>query len=495
MAAMGARDHATQPAGDPDSGLRGYRYEMVSAPALRMRPAAVPASVRRGRSARTGRVPPGSQPAGKGQSAVVAVTRGSGVWARRGLLAAVLVVAVLAPGRVAGRVAARCTGPSCRRPAVAVRWSRPLPGAWTADGGALGTVLSHGEAYVAAGDGVAAVGFGDTVAAYQLSTGRPLWTTILQGFPASAGVVSVRAWPGVITAGVSVPGARGVVTRREELVLSAATGARIGRYPAAVYGGAVQASKSRSVIVGDTAVTAYDNRTGRVIWRRHAGRVPQAWRVSGDTLLVARSAGGYLGAAPVTALLRISLRTGAEQVLRPPGKAFAGMLAGATASVVLFTGQAGLAAYSAADGRLLWQRAGALLEAVDSARQTLYVASGSTLTGLDPVTGQAVTRAAGGGAVGLFAVSGGVALGLDEGALGDVWGYDLATNRVTWTTRPVPWPHFFVDLSGIGGSIDPDGGTIVLASCAQVGTAVGGASAPSCTRPRLVAIGPLAPAS
>ncbi|HEY1616236.1 MAG TPA: PQQ-binding-like beta-propeller repeat protein, partial [Streptosporangiaceae bacterium] len=402
-------------------------------------------------------------------------TRGSGVWARRGTLAAVLVVAALAPGRVAGMVASRCTQPSCHRAAVAVRWSRPLPGNWTADGGALGTVLRRGEAYTAAGGGVAAVGFGVTVAAFGLGTGQPLWTAVLAGYPAGAQIVSMRAWPGVITAGVSVPDSGGTVTHRDEVVLSDATGVRLRSYPAAVYGGAVQASKSRTVIVGSTAVTAYANRTGKVIWRRGTGKVPQNWRVSGGTLYVAESAGGYLGAAPVTAVRRISLRTGAQRVLRPPGHAFAGTLAGAASGAMLFTGQAGLAAYSDTDGRLLWHRAGALLEAVDSAQQTLYVTSGSALTGIDPATGKVVTQAATGGAVGLYAVAGGVALGLDEGALGDAWGYDLATKRVTWTTRAVPWPHFFVDLSGIGGSVDSADGMIVLASCAQLGTAASGA--------------------
>ena len=112
-------------------------------------------------------------------------------------------------------------------------------------------------------------------------------------------------------------------------------------------------------------------------------------------------------------------------------------------------------------------------QVVDAARQTVYVTSGSALIGLDPLTGKVVTRAATPGAGGLYAVSDGVALGLDEGALGRRLGLRPGPDKVIWTTRAVPWPHFFVDLSGIGGSADPAGRTIVLASCAQLGTADG----------------------
>ena len=58
------------------------------------------------------------------------------------------------------------------------------------------------------------------------------------------------------------------------------------------------------------------------------------------------------------------------------------------------------------------------------------------------------------GSSGLYGVRGGVALGLDQGPDGDAWGYDVARQRVVWTTPRLPWPHYFVDLSGIGGSAD-----------------------------------------
>ena len=442
-------------------------------------------------------------------------TRGSAVWARRALLAVVLIGAVLVPGRAASTAVGRCRHARCQHQVAAVLWTRALPGSWAAESGALGTVLSQGQAYAAAGSGLAVVGFGATVVAYRLSNGQPLWTADLAGFPVGSAIVSVRAWPGVVTAGVSVPGGSGspgsgsrgigssershsvsspsaiggsVGAGRDEVVLSAASGHRIRSYPAAPYGGAVWADAARTVVVGTSAVTSYANQTGRVIWRRPTGRVAQAWRLDGDNLLVTEAKGGYLGSAPVTALRRIDLRTGAQAILRPAGRSFEGNLSGSVGGVVLFSGSAGLTAYSADDGALLWQRQDSVPDVVDPIRQVIYVVSGGTLTGLDPVTQKVITRAATPGAAALYAVSNGVALGLDQGALGDAWGYDLTRNRVIWTTRGIPWPHFFSDLSGVGGSADPTGRTIVLASCAKVGRATVSAMPPPCLRPRLVAI-------
>lgn len=418
------------------------------------------------------------------------VTRGSAVWARRGILAAVLIGAALIPGRGGSAASSRCAGQHCVQHAGTIRWTRPLPGSWTAQGGALGTVLSSGEAYAAAGGGVAAVGLGVSVAAYRLTSGKPLWTVALVGFQAGASIVSVRAWAGVVTVGVSIPAAPGGADRRTEVVLSAVTGQQLRAYPAAAYGGAVAADRQHAVIVGTSAVTSYSNASGRVLWRIPTGAVDQAWRVAGDDLFITVAKGGYPGAAPVTALRRIDLRTGAQKMLRATGKPFAGTLSGAMGGTVIFSGSAGISAYSGTDGRLLWQRAGVVPEAADTRRLTLYGASGKALIGIDPATGKVVIRAAAPGAAGLYSVSNGVALGLDEGALGDAWGYNLARKRVVWAAKNVPWPHFFVDLSGIGGSVGPSGRTIVLASCAELGTAAASGTAPPCRRPELVAIGP-----
>ena len=86
---------------------------------------------------------------------------------------------------------------------------------------------------------------------------------------------------------------------------------------------------------------------------------------------------------------------------------------------------------------------------------------------------------------------------MDTGAAGAAWGYNLAKKHVIWTTRALPWPHFFVDLSGIGGSADPANNTVLLVTCAKVGgteeagaltgvAATGGGQ--HCLRPMLVEI-------
>jgi hypothetical protein len=418
------------------------------------------------------------------------VRRGSAVWARRSILAVVLVGAAIIPGRAAVVAARNCTKPKCAPGVTVARWARPLAGSWVAEGGALGTALSHGEAYAAAGDGVAVVGFGSTISAYRLSDGAPLWTAGLAGFPPGASVVSVRAWSGVVTVGVAGSPVAGRVARQHEVVLSAAAGQRIRTFPAAAYGGAITASKARTVIVGTTAVTSYANATGKVIWRRPTGTVAQAWRVDGGDVFLTVAKGGYLGSSPVTALRRISLRTGAQTILRPASGTFAGQLSAATGGAVLFSGPAGLTGYSQATGRLMWQYSGVVPQAVDAIAQRLYVVGGTALIGLDPQTGKVVSRSATPGAGALYAVSGGVALGLDEGALGDAWGYNLRSKRVIWTAKSVPWPHFFVDLSGIGGSVASSGGSILLAACTQVGSAERSGTAPPCTQPELVAITP-----
>jgi hypothetical protein len=421
---------------------------------------------------------------------VVLVRRGSAVWARRGILAVVLVGAAIIPGRAATSTAGHCTEPTCTQHLSVASWTRPLGGSWVARGGAQGTAPGTGEAYAAAGGGVAAIGLGDTVSAYRLSSGTPLWTTGLTGFGPGASVVSVRAWPGVVTIGVAGAPVAGRVAGRHEVVLSAATGQRVRVYPAAAYGGAIAAGRARTVIVGTTAVTSYANATGKVIWRRPTGAVAQAWRVDDGSVYLTVARGGYLGSAPVTALRRVSLRTGAQTILRPAGGTFAGQLSAVAGGAVLFSGPAGLTAYSQASGRWLWRRTGVVPQAVDAIAQRLYVVSGKALIGLNPQTGSVVSSSATPGAAGLYAVSDGVAVGLDEGALGDAWGYDLHSKHVIWTARTVPWPHFFVDLSGIGGSVDSAGGSIVLAACAQVGTAQVSGTAPPCTQPELVAITP-----
>jgi hypothetical protein len=457
---------------------------------------------------------------GKARSVGVKVTNGRLAWIRRISFAAVLLVAAITPSPVSSGSPPQCQGAACQT-AGTVRWIRSLPGAWVAENGPAGTTPGRGQAYAALGEHLAAVGAGMTVSAYLASNGRSLWTTDLTGFRPGSAIVSVRVWPGVVTVGVEVPavaatgagaagatgsaaGAAGATgsaagPSRDEAVLRAATGQLIRVYPAAQFGGAVAADLARTVIVGPHAVVSYANRTGKVVWSRSTGTAPQAWQEDGGRLYVSVSAAGYEGTAPVTSLRRIGLVTGAERIVRPrgpgpaskPAHAFAGSLGLAFDGVVLFTGAAGITAYSGSTGRLLWSCRGALPDTADMAARRIYLISGSTLIGVNPQTGDVLDRVTGvatGSSSGLYGIRDGTILGLDDGGLGKAWGYDAAAQRVLWTSRPLPWPHYFVDLSGIGGSAPPWQDAVLLATCAQVGPQPPGGASPRCIRPELAVL-------
>ncbi len=74
---------------------------------------------------------------------------------------------------------------------------------------------------------------------------------------------------------------------------------------------------------------------------------------------------------------------------------------------------------------------------------------------------------------GLYVVRDGVALGLDGGANGSAWGYDMAKGQVTWTWSALPWPHFFSDLSGLGGSAAASGNIVVVTACPRLASSPG----------------------
>jgi len=92
------------------------------------------------------------------------------------------------------------------------------------------------------------------------------------------------------------------------------------------------------------------------------------------------------------------------------------------------------------------------------------------------VSGSAVN-----GSAGLYAVRDGVALGLDQGASGDAWGYNIGAQRVTLAAAGLPWPHYFVDLGGVGGSADPASDLVVIAACAQLAPSSPASASPSAT--------------
>jgi hypothetical protein len=407
---------------------------------------------------------------------------------RRWALALVLLGVVLLPypslGAVSGVPAAACRS-GCRSGSVPsmVRWTQPLSGSWQVIAGLTGTVPTSGLAYVSVGYGVVAIGDGLNMSGYSSKTGAPLWEETLTGFPAGAAIVSVRTWPGEVTAGVSSTSAGH--PQRTEVVISGSTGTESGRYPAAMFGGAVWGSSQYTVIVGPTAVTSYDNATGRVHWQLATGQVEQAWRTDGGTLYMAESADGFLGSAPVTALRQINLATGAQIVVQPlEGVSFPGTFSAAFDGVVLFSTAAGVTAYDGTTGAWRWSMAGAVPEGTDPRRQRMYLTRGSSLIAVNPLTGQVTATASGSavsGSAGLYAVRDGVALGLDQGANGDAWGYNIDAQRVTLAASGLPWPHYFVDLSGVGGSADPTSDLVVIAACMQLAPSSPASATPSAT--------------
>jgi len=415
-------------------------------------------------------------------------TAGASPRLRRWALVLVLLGVALLPypslGAVSGAPAAACRS-GCRAGSVPsmIKWTQPLSGSWQVLPGLTGTVPASGLAYASVGYGVAAVGAGLTVSGYSAKTGAPLWEQALTGFPAGAAIVSVRTWPGEVTAGVSYPSAG--YLERTEVVISGSTGIESGRYPAGMFGGAVGGSSQYTVIVGPTAVTSYDNATGRVRWRLTTGQVPQAWRTDDGMLYVAGSAGGFLGSAPVTALRQINLATGAQVLVRPlEGLSFTGTFSAAFDGVVLFSTAGGVTAYSGTTGAWLWSVGGAVPEGTDPREERFYLTRQSSLIAVNPLTGQVTATASGSavnGSAGLYAVRDGVALGLDEGASGDAWGYNLGAQRVTLAAAGLPWPHYFVDLSGVGGSADPASDLVVIAACAQLAPSSPASASPSAT--------------
>ena len=415
-------------------------------------------------------------------------TAGASPRLRRWTLALVLLGVALLPypalNAVSGTPAAACRS-GCRAGAAPrmIRWTQALPGSWQVVPGLTGTVPATGLAYASVGDGVAALGAGLTVSGYSARTGALLWVQTLTGFPAGAAVVSVRTWPGEVTAGVSYTSAGH--PQRTEVVLSAAAGTVSGRYPAGVFGGAVWGSARYTVIVGATTVTSYDNTTGKVSWRVSTGPVPLAWRADAGTLYLAESAGGFAGSAPVTALRQVNLATGADVLIRPiEGVSFPGTFSAAFDGVVLFSTATGVSAYYGATGAWLWTVAGSVPEGTDPRQDQIYLTRGSSLIAVDPLTGQVTATASGsavGESAGLYAVRDGVALGLDQGANGDAWGYNIGAQRVTLTAAGLGWPHYFVDPSGVGGSADPASDLVVIAACTQLAPNLPVPASPSAT--------------
>lgn len=412
------------------------------------------------------------------------IGRGAGAWARRALLAVVLIGAAIIPSRAASQQTQHCNGLRCRA-AGSILWTAGLPGSWLAEAGVTGTVPSPDAGYAATGGGLAVFGEGLRVTAFRLSTGIRAWQTTITGVPSGSVIVGIRAFAGVIAVGVQPP--PGLALGRDEVIMSAATGLPVRSYPAAAYGGAIAADNTSVVVVGATAVTAYANSTGRVLWSRAIGPAGQTWEVSGQYVYFAEPA----ASGGVLVVRKISLSTGAEAVLQPPpgSSVFPGALSAVVGDVMLFSAPGEVAGYNGDTGGKLWQHPNLVLELTDPGDGIAYLASATALDAVDVSSGIVLSRAALSVADSLYWVSGGVALGLDQNALGDAWGYSLDSRRVLWTSAGLPWPHFFVDLSRLGGSASAGAHVAVIATCARLGAkAAGAGAAPRCLRPELAAV-------
>lgn len=414
-------------------------------------------------------------------------TAGPAPWLRRGALLAVLLAVAFFPYPTQS-APALVAAPGCRsgcHPAKVnmFRWADQLLGQWNLDPGVAGTVPATGTAYAAVAGGVAVLGVGMTVYAYSASNGSLMWQQTLSDFPADAAIVSVRSWPGEVTVGVGYSGSGGVSKRTEVVFPDGTDGVPSAEYPAALYGGVVAATSVYTVVVGPTEVTSYDNASRKVRWRRPIGNADQGWQIDGQYLYLAESAGGNQSGAPITALSRIDTATGTpEEILPQPGLGnpgvisatpdFDGTLDGAYDGDVLFSAASGVTAYSGLTGMELWSVSGAVPEGADPVQNEIYLARGSNLLEVSPSTGR-IQATAPGLAGGMYVVRDGFALGLDDqGAQGAAWGYDIAAERVALYASALGWPHYFTDLSGVGGSADPDGDLVVIVACAQAGQPV-----------------------
>jgi hypothetical protein len=144
-------------------------------------------------------------------------------------------------------------------------------------------------------------------------------------------------------------------------------------------------------------------------------------------------------------------------------------------------------AYSGSTGGALWARRGAVPEGADPAAGLVYLSSpAGALIGVDPQSDfvlATVPAAVAASGAGVYVVRDGVALGLNSGGNGAAWGYNTAAGKVTWTAPALPWPHFFSDLSGLGGSAAASSNMVVITTCRHLGATPG-----ACADPELVAL-------
>ena len=54
-----------------------------------------------------------------------------------------------------------------------------------------------------------------------------------------------------------------------------------------------------------------------------------------------------------------------------------------------------------------------------------------------------------------------------SGGIVGAGGFDVEVQRVPLSGAGLPWPHYFVDLGGFGGSAGTSGNLVVIAACTQ----------------------------
>ena len=282
--------------------------------------------------------------------------------------------------------------------------------------------------------------------------------------------MSVRTWPGEVTAASPTPGPG--IWSAPRWSISGLTGTESGRYPAAVFGGAVGGSALYTVIVGPTAVTSYDNATGRVRWRLATGPVPQAWRTDGRDAVRGRIrrrvpgfGAGHRAAPDRPARPARRSSSGRWRDSRSPARS----APRSTAWCCSPRGRGDRVRRHDRSVAVVHRRGGA--RGLPTRAAADLPDPGSNLIAVDPLTGQVTATVSGSAVTGRRACtwSGTVwRSGSTRAPNGDAWGYDIGAQRVTLAAAGLPWPHYFVDLSGVGGSADPASNLVVIAACTQL---------------------------
>ena len=145
-----------------------------------------------------------------------------------------------------------------------------------------------------------------------------------------------------------------------------------------------------------------------------------------------------------------------------------------------------MTAYSGSTGGTLWTKRGAVPEGTDPAAGLVYLTlPGGALAGVDPSTGTvraSVPASRGHGRGGLYVVRDGVALGLNSGANGTAWGYNMAKGRSRGPRPPCRGRTSSPTCPGLAAAPRLSGDMVVVTACPRLAASPG-----MCADPELVA--------